>query len=524
MNEISTTWVQGLKNPKCYSHSVDQVRLVETHISWVVLTGRYAYKIKKPVAFSFVDFLTLEKRRWFCEEEIRLNRRLAPDVYLGTVPISGSPTHPHIDGQGPPFEFAVKMKQFSSESEMHEILFGGKTAESTIIQLADRIAIFHAEIDKSKEDSSYGNPDRVWQAIKECFEEIPLHFLSHTTQKYMTTINSWLQEEWHRVHDVFLQRKKTGFVRECHGDLHLGNLAIFEGNVCVFDALEFEPRLRWIDVMSEIAFLVMDLQKNGRWDLAFVLLNRYVEQTGDYYGLAVFRLYQVYRALVRAKVIGLRIMQLENQNKDSKRVRQEMVAYLDLVNQLIKPPAPFLLLMHGVSGAGKTTLSIEVIKSLGSIRIRSDVERKRLGSDNRTTNSEAKVEADLYTSGMTQRTYDRLQELAGTLLQNGYSVVVDAAFLRQYQRHPFILLAKERGWPFIILDVVAPQTVLAQRIKGRLQEGQDASDATVEIMEHQQEAMESFMPEEQSHVIRVDSTDPESIVLAIKKLKRILEG
>ncbi len=523
MGERATSWIEGLKNPDCYTHQVDHVQLIETHISWVVLTGCYAYKIKKPVVFSFVDCSTLNKRRWFCEEEVRLNRRLAPDLYLGVVPITGSPGSPCIDGQGVPFEYAVMMKQFSSESEIQEVLFGETTAEATVIQLADTIAEFHARLEKTKDDLPYGTPELVKESTKECLEEIPNRLLNQKTRNDLTKIDNWLQVEWQNVFDALIQRKESGFVRECHGDLHLGNIAILEGNICVFDALEFEPRLRWIDVMSEVAFLVMDLQKTGRRDLAFVFLNRYLEQTGDYSGLVVLRLYQVYRALVRAKVAGLRATQIDNHHTDTEPIRRELVGYLELANQFIKPPAPFLLLMHGVSGTGKTTVSAEIIKRLGGIRIRSDVERKRLNVG-KAFNSEGHGQMDLYTSDMTRRTYNRLWELARILLHSGYSVVVDAAFLVREQRTLFLSLASEFGCPMCIVAMVAPQAVLAKRIQERLQKGDDASDATVPVMERQQETIEPFTPVEQSHVIRVDSTDSQSIVLAIKKLKEIAES
>ena len=519
MNETSATWVQGLTNPECYPHPVDQVRLVETHISWVVLTGSYAYKIKKPVKYSFVDFSTLERRRWFCEEEVRLNRRLAPEVYLGIVPITGSAAHPHLKGQGAPFEFAVKMKQFSSDQEISDILASGEKAEAWIIQLADRIATFHAQIEKASEDSPYGTSEMVWQPMKECLKEIPPHLLTPHTQGFLTHIERWAQQEWRKLSDVFLCRKQGGFVRECHGDLHLGNIAMFEGKVCVFDALEFEPRLRWIDVMSEVAFLVMDLEKHGHQDLAFVFLNRYLELTGDYEGLRVFRFYQVYRALVRAKVAGLRLAQLVEHGAEEERAKRELIGYLELAHRFMARTTPALILMHGVSGTGKTTVSTEILKTIGAIRIRSDVERKRLFGEGLESKYIVPLEAGLYHSDMTASTYTRLQGLARTLLQAGLSVVVDATFLQHHQRELFGQLAEEQECKWIIVDVFAPESVLTERIERRSREAQDASDATVEVMKRQQEIEELFTEEEQLHVIRVDSTDKMAIISAMKTIK-----
>jgi len=518
MNEISSTWVQGLKNPHCYPHPADQVRVVETHISWVVLTGSYAYKIKKPVTYSFVDFSTLERRRWFCEEEVRLNRRLAPEVYLGVVPMTGSPAHPQIEGQGAPFEFAVKMKQFSSDQDIPDILTSGKKAEACISQLADRIATFHAKIEKADEDSPYGTSTMVWQPIQECLQEIPLQLLTPHTQELLSRIEQWIQTEWRKLADVLSSRKQEGCIRECHGDLHLGNIAIFEGNVCVFDALEFEPRLRWIDVMSEVAFMVMDLENQGHQDLAFLFLNRYLELTGDYEGLRVFRLYQVYRALVRAKVAGLRSAQLAEHSGEEEKATCELLGYLELAHRLTTGTTPALILMHGVSGTGKTTVSTEIIKAIAAIRIRSDVERKRLFGEGLGP-KENVPEAGLYQSNMTVRTYEQLRNLAKTLLEAGFSVVVDATFLQQQQRALFRRLAQEQGCAWCVVDVFAPEAVLAERIEQRSRDGHDASDATVEVMKRQQDNQESFTPEEQAHVIRVDSSDPKAIWHAISQLK-----
>ena len=518
MNELPSTWIQGLTNPACYPHPVDQVKVVETHISWVVLTGLFAYKIKKPVKYSFVDFSTLEKRRWFCGEEVRLNRRLAPEIYLGIVPIAGSYGCPQFEGQGAAFEFAVKMKQFSSDPDILNILASEEKADACIAQLADRIGTFHANLEKCGVGSPYGNSDMVWQPIKECLQEVPLQLLTPHIQQVLSHLERWLETEWQALADVFPYRKQGGFIRECHGDLHLGNIAMFEGKVCVFDALEFEPRLRWIDVMSEVAFLVMDLEKHDHRDLAFLFLNRYLELTGDYEGLRVFRLYLVYRALVRAKVAGLRSVQLVTHDPEEEKTKRELTEYLELAHRLTVRPTPSLILMHGVSGTGKTTVSTEIIKAIDGIRVRSDVERKRLfGEEPRS--KEMVPEAGLYQRDRTVRTYEHLRNLANVLLKAGFSVIVDATFLQRQQRELFKRLAKEQGCHWFVVDVFAPEAVLAERIEHRFREGHDASDATVDIMKRQKETEELLMPEEELYVIRIDSTDPQAMMAAMKKIK-----
>lgn len=524
MDVVSLQLIEALQNPKCYPHPVSRVRLVETHISWVLLTGQFVYKIKKPVLFNFVDFSTLKKRRWFCEEEVRLNRRLAPQFYLGVIPITGSPSDPRMDGEGTIFEYAVKMKQFCPDHEFHKLLATGEIDDNVISQLAKDIGEFHSRLERAGDTSSYGEPDMVWRAVEECFEDIPLDAFPVTIQNGLQEIKEWTKQEWGRLRPVFRQRKSSGHIRECHGDLHLGNIALSEGRICVFDALEFEPRLRWIDVVSEVAFLVMDLESKDRLDLAYWFLNHYLEVTGDYFGMTVFRLYEVYRALVRAKVAGLRLAQVEKGSLEWENIRAEMVGYVELAYRLIRSSSPVLILMHGVSGTGKTTVSSEVVKALGAVRVRSDVERKRIHAEKSERVCRQGSTESLYASTMTQATYDRLLDLASAMLQAGYPVVVDATFLCVAQRQPFIRLAHERQLPLVILDVWAPEAVLAQRMELRAKQCTDASDATLEVMERQRAIEEPLTEAERPYAIRMNSTDLKSVQSSIKGIIEKLSG
>ena len=518
MAMTSSQLVVSLQNPKCYSHPVSQITVVETHISWVLLTGRYVYKIKKPVLFSFVDFSTLEKRRWFCEEEVRLNRRLASQLYLGVVSITGSPSDPRMDGDGSPFEWAVKMKQFPPDQEFYHLLETGNLNESLISQLAIDIGTFHGRIESAGDPLSYGEPDRVRGPIAECFEDIPIAALPARIQFCMKDLEEWTIQEWKRLRPTLKERKSSGQVRECHGDLHLGNIALFEGRICVFDALEFKPGLRWIDVISEVAFLVMDLESKNRMDLAYWFLNCYLEVTGDYAGMSVFRLYEVYRALVRAKVAGLRLAQVETGGPVQEDILKEIIRYVELAHRLMMPAPPMLMLMHGVSGTGKTTVSTELVKALGALRVRSDVERKRIHAEQCKIVVDHTTSKSLYGSDMTRVTYVRLRDLANTILQAGYSVIVDATFLEGAQRQSFIRLAQERHVDVVIFDVWAPDEVLVDRIASRAKQQTDASDATVGVMEEQKTKEEPLNRLEHGKTIRVDSTNLQVVRSTIKSL------
>jgi len=252
--------------------------------------------------------------------------------------------------------------------------------------------------------------------------------------------------------------------------------------------------------------------------LAYWFLNRYLEVTGDYGGMMVFRLYEVYRALVRAKVAGLRLSQVVQGSLAWENIRAEMIRYVELAHRLIMPPPPMLMLMHGISGTGKTTVSTEVVKALGAVRVRSDVERKRIYAEQCQKSVGQGISENLYAPAMTQATYARLWNLASTMLQAGYPVVVDATFLEGAQRQSFIRLAQERHVSVVILDVWAPEEILAQRIEWRVKQRTDASDATIGVME-QQKAREELLTEAERHsAIRLDSTDLPTVRSTIQSL------
>ena len=365
--------VAALTDPVRFPHPVAAIELIETHISWVILTGDYAYKIKKAVDLGFLDFTTLARREHFCREELRLNRRLAPEWYLDVVPITGEVDAPVIGGTSAPVEWAVKMRQFERGAEISHLLPTGVVTPQIIDQVADRVAAFHAQCARDTAADGYGAADAVRRPIRNNLATLASRLADPALRASLERLRDWSEAEHQRLLPTLDARRAEGFVREGHGDLHLGNIALDRGQVLVFDCIEFDPRLRWIDVMSEVAFIVMDLTHRGRPDLARRLLNRYLEHTGDYGGLAVLHYYLVYRALVRASVAAIRAAQRGGNAVGGNEVR----GYLDSAEQFTRTPAPRLIITHGVSGSGKTTLTSALLEAVDLIRIRSDVERKR---------------------------------------------------------------------------------------------------------------------------------------------------
>jgi aminoglycoside phosphotransferase family enzyme len=377
-------------------------QVLQTHISYVLLTGAYAYKIKKAVAFGFLDFSTLASRRHFCEQELHLNRRLAPELYLGVVPITGSVGAPKLGGRGEPLDYAVKMREFPQSELASALLARDQIVGGDIDALAAKVAAFHAAVDVADAAGPFGTPDGILRLALQNIEEIAPLVAADAERRQMESLRIWTGREHARRRDAFRGRREQGFVRECHGDLHLGNIARIDGELVIFDCIEFNEEMRWIDVMSEIAFAVMDLDHRARPDLASRFLNAYLERTGDYAGLAVLPFYLAYRALVRAKVALLRAAQGAD---GAGAGLDEAHGYLQLASRYAEPEQPALIVTHGLSGSGKTTLTGALLERIGAVRIRSDVERKRMHGLAALERTDASLEGGMYAPAATRLTF-----------------------------------------------------------------------------------------------------------------------
>ncbi len=500
--------IQALHRPACYDHPVRDIRLVETHISWVLLTGRYAYKIKKPVNLGFLDFSSLEKRRFFCEEELRLNRRLAPSLYLEVVSITGSPASPVLSGSGEVIEYAVKMVQFPEEARLDRMLVRDELGPPHIDLLARELAEFHGRIAVAGNDKPFGDPEHVYEPVRENFIQIRSR-IEAVDESPLRRLEIWSETSFAELRVTFENRKRGGFIRECHGDAHLANMVWLEERAMLFDCLEFSANLRWIDVMSELAFLVMDLDDRGRSDLARRALNAYLEHTGDYAGLAVFRFYQVYRALVRAKVACIRLSQSGLSDEEKNRGREEYRGYANLAGRYTQPPPPALIITHGLSGSGKTWLSQLLLEALDAVRVRSDIERKRLHGLAPAERSGSGIDSGIYAPDASRRTYAHLAELAAMILRAGHTAIVDAAFLKHSQRDQLHAVANERHVPFVILDIRTPENILRQRLRQRAAQQHEVSEAGLAVLDHQLATREPLADAEQRHVLSVDGAAPD---------------
>jgi aminoglycoside phosphotransferase family enzyme/predicted kinase len=507
--------VRSLLGPAAYPHPVGEVRLVETHISWVFLTGKFAYKVKKPVNLGFLDFSTLAGRRRYCEEELRVNRRTAADLYIAVVPIGRDGSGFRV-GSKPAVEYAVRMRQFPHAARLDRCLKAGQLGREEARSLATTIAHFHRGLmPREPVDPAY-EVERASKPARNNFMHLDPAAFSDVAQQQLAVIEDWTLNQAARLAPVFAERASQGAVRECHGDLHLENLLWLNGRFTLFDAIEFNADLRWIDIANDTAFLAMDLMARGRRDLAFAVLSTWLEDTGDYDSLAVLRFYLVGRSLVRALVLSIRERQSGIVPPGAGSFRQKAERYVELASDLVDTPPPALYLMHGVSGSGKTWFSERLQTRLTALRVRSDLERKRLAGLTGRQTQLGLIEGGLYGADVTDRTYAALAGHCETGLRAGFDMLADASFLQQRHRALFLAMAKAVGARPLILECRAPEALLRRRVRDRARKRDDASDATESVLEHQLEHHDPLTDQERSISIPLRAgADPERAAAAI---------
>ena len=496
--------IEALSNPALYPHAARRVQVIETHISWVLLVNHQAYKIKKAVDLGFLDFSELQARKFYCEEEIRLNRRFAPALYEDVVCIGGTLRRPML-GRKPAIEYAVRMHRFDGDKLMDRMLERNEVTPAHIDALADAVAAFHAVLPPADMTAIYGKPSAIHAPMLQNFEQ--LQSLMSDGERDLASLRQQSEVEYAACEAAFTNRRQQGWVRECHGDLHLGNIVIIGGVPVPFDGIEFNPSFRWVDVMNEVAFLTMDLLYRNRADLAFRFLNRYLETTGDYRGVGVLRFYLAYRAVVRAKIAAIRAHQHSLKAHETAEAMAGCHLHLALAELCLTRRRPLLILMHGLPACGKTTVAQAALERLQAFRIRSDVERKRLFGLAPLEASHSRPDADIYSPEATRRTYECLYALSRELLAAGFPVIVDAAFLKRTEREQFRRLAGELAVPFAILSVQAREATLRERIQQRMAAMKDASEADLDVLEMLRTVHEPLAEEERADAVEFVNDD-----------------
>lgn len=519
---MSQALIAALQNPALYPHPVDGFQVIETHISWVLLTGPFAYKIKKPMNFGFLDFTDLDKRQHFCGEELRLNQRLTDGLYLEVLPITGSESAPQLGGEGPAIEYVLKMRQFPQTQLLSAVQARGELTPAHIDALAAQIADFHARTPAVAEQHPLCAPHAIVAPMRQNFEQIRPLLADAADLRQLDALEAWVEASITRLEPLLAKRAKAGAIRECHGDIHLGNATLLDGSVVLFDCIEFNEEFRLIDIALDAAFLAMDLEDRGLKALSRRFISAWLERTGDYAALELLNLYKSHRALVRAKVALFSLAHQSDAVQKAATLRQYR-NYANLAESYSAIPSPFLAITSGVSAVGKSHVALRLVEALGAIRIRSDVERKRLFGEQAEVDK-GTLRAGIYSTEATTATYQRLHQLAESALHAGFPVVLDAAYLKSDQRAAAWQVAEQNGAPFLILDCQAPMDVIAAWLQQRQDEGNDPSDATLEVIEAQLAGREELSADEQAHSRRVDTHQASSLDSLIDSVRQRLPG
>jgi aminoglycoside phosphotransferase family enzyme/predicted kinase len=488
--------IEQLKNPDFYPHPVKRpVVVLQTHASIVLLTGEFAYKLKKPVNYGFLDFSTLEKRHACIDRELCLNQPIAPDIYREVLPITESRGHLSLNGDGEVIDYLLKMNQFPQDCLLSRVFNRGELTESDIEKLGKKIALFHQIAKRDEYITKFGDWNIIKQAFDENYQQTEKYIGIVQTQQQFEETRSYTENFFAHHGDWLRERQEQGMIRECHGDLHLNNLCLWHGEIQLFDRVEFNESFRFVDVMYDVAFTVMDLAARGRQDFGNGFLNTYLERTADWEGLKVLPLYLTRQAYVRAKVNSF----LLAGDTFSETIAETARKYYHLAWEYTRPRSGRLIVMSGLSGSGKSTVAKVIAQNLNGIRLRSDAVRKHLAG----LELEQKGTPELYTAAMSRQTFDRLSELAKILLPLGYTVILDARYDRFAGREPLFNLARTLGVPFHLVHCQAPLNVLIERLERRTG---DISDATPDILRAQIAKTEPFRVSEQPYLLELDTT------------------
>ena len=453
------------------------VHRIDTHAASVFLEGDRALKIKRAIRFPFLDYSTLEKRKAACEEEIRINRQFAPQIYRRVVPITQDAWGMlSIDGGGRPVEYAVEMTRFDERKTIDHLAREGALDGHLVDAMADVIADAHRIAPVVPADPWLRSVPKLIDDNSKA-----LHAAGDFPADDIEALRTASHAAFLRLRPLLEQRGKRGFVRRCHGDLHLANIVVIDEKPVLFDAIEFDERIASIDVLYDLAFVLMDLLRYGRRDAANALLNRYLSATEseNLDALATLPLLMSIRAAIRAHVLLARA-----RRADGAAAREDARAYFDLAKQLIRPPPPTLVAVGGLSGTGKSALARAIASKIppmpGAVILRSDVLRKQMFG----VGPEEKLPESAYGPEVGRKVYEILSQQAGRVLAQGHSVIADAVFARESERAAILDVARRSHIRFIGLFLVADLETRQKRISRRTR---DASDATIKIAQLQEE-------------------------------------
>ncbi len=498
--------IEALKNPRAYPHHPKTVRVVQTHISVVFIADELVFKIKKPVNFGFLDFSDLDKRKHFCAEEVRLNARLCPDIYLGVVPITDDGTSIEIQGKGAVVEYGVKMKRLPEESMMDGLLGRGMVTPDDMTRIASVLTPFYRRAPTGRRIDRYGTIAVIGLNCDENFNQTRPYIGKTISPQHFQSIKEFTENTFKTKAGLFEERLRGGFIREGHGDLHSRNICLTPQDVYIYDCIEFNERFRMGDVAQDIAFLSMDLDSFRYPALSRFFIDEYVRLSGDTGLVTLIDFYACYHAFSRGKVTSFELGEEEIDSEEKKRAASRARAYFHLAHHYaVKETSPFLVIMFGLAGTGKSGVADLLSDQMGFQVIRSDEVRKEIAGVNRAEHRYGDFEEGIYSKEMTEKTYRVLIDRAKGLLADNRSVILDACFLKEDERRQAREIAEETGSRFAIIVTTCPDEVVEKRIGQRMR-GKSISDATVDVYLRQKLLRQQLTDREQQDAFDLDTS------------------
>ena len=501
-------FLENLKNPSLYCNDVKKIKILQTHISYVVLTGKYAYKIKKPVNFGFLDFSTLEKRKYFCEEELRLNKRLCPDIYIDIVPISEKNNNLQMNDEGNVIDYALKMKEFSQKNIMTNLLKQEKIDEDIVDKICYILKDFYRRSEHSNEINKFGLVETVKKNTDENFQQTESVIDDTIKKEIFDFIKSNTDKFLKQKENLFNDRIENGHICDCHGDLHSGNIVVSEKEVCIFDCIEFNKRFRFSDITSDIAFLAMDFDYQGFPYLSSYFIKKYIDESKDSKISSLLNFYKCYRAYVRGKVIGFRLNETNIDKNEKIQIKNSAKKYFDLsyyysklFSMIFEKEKPLLFITSGLTGTGKTTVANKISVDYNAHIISTDSVRKELEGIDKFERHHDAYNTGLYSPEKMLFTYNKIFEKADTLLKNSKNVILDATFKNNNLRDKAKEIAINNKSNFLILHCTCPENLVKRYLENRVKK-KSVSDGRWEIYLKQKNSFESFNSKD--NIVEID--------------------
>jgi aminoglycoside phosphotransferase family enzyme/predicted kinase len=500
--------LRSLLKPAAYDEQTTAVRLVQTHVSYLFVTDRFVYKIKKPVDLGFLNFSTLDRRRFYCNEEVRLNSRLCPEIYLGVVEVHESASGANLHGEGPIVDYAVKMKRLPAERMLDRLLAENGVCADEVRRIARTIAAFHLTAERGVQIDQYGGVETIRHNWEENFRQLEEFVGVSLERRDLRYIHDWVDRFIGENGELFASRVERGFIRDCDGDIHAENICLTD-SVCIYDCIEFNARFRYSDTAADIAFLLMDFDFHRRREFAAICLEEYRRATGDDAPTPLVEFYKVYRAVVRGKVESFRLRDPHIPDEDKEEARERGARYFMLARGycLREKLPPSLIIICGLMGSGKSSVAAEISFQLGIDVVSSDRVRKELARVASGRHCFDPYDEGLYAPAVSAATYREMLSRAEASLRAGRSVLVDATFRRKSDRLLFRALAESLSVPFVIIETACVEELARERLEERLRRNRDVSDGRWEIYSRQKEEFEPVGDTEGRRIF-VDTSRP----------------